>query len=186
MASLQLRVHLLKAPPPLEDDALGEHLVGLVRDAAVRGAAPPVAVVVRPERTELLELGGLAGSGLSVPMLLAGLSRSAPEGVGAPVAIGVLGRFLYRAPGAPPGPGAPVALAFLEWPDCRWWHWRVALDASGGPRDDTELRLRAVDGDALPNGLGRWWSLGRRSGAVIRYGPPRPAAPPVAASPLVH
>jgi hypothetical protein len=95
--------------------------------------------------------------------------------------VGVAGRFLVRRRDEP---GAPVALAFLEWPDCRWWHWRTLLDGEGRAVPDSDTIRRAIDGDPLPGGLGRWWSQSRRAGTVVRYGPVDP--PATSASPLVH
>ncbi|MEQ1507867.1 MAG: hypothetical protein ABMB14_36905, partial [Myxococcota bacterium] len=119
-----------------------------------------------------------------VPLFLAGLSRSGGAGdeggLGPALAVGLAGRFVYRARGVGP---SPVGLVFLEWPDCRWWSWRVVLDGAGAPVADSESRYCAVDGDALPGGLGRWWSLGRRSGRTVRYGDVVPAP---TASALVH
>lgn len=180
MQHLRLRVRVLTRRPADDDDDEGEHLVSLVTDALGRGGAGAVAVVVRAERTELVEARGVVEAGLSLPMFLAGLTRSEPEGQGLPCAVGLAGRFrLVRS-----GGGAPVALAFLEWPDCRWWQWRGVLDARGALVPEGETRRRAIDGDSLEGGLGRWWSLGRRHGGVVRFGPA--IAPATEASSLVH
>lgn len=182
MQHLRLRVRVLDRRPHADDEEEGRFLAELVRGALDRGGAAPVAVVVRASRTELVGLHGVADRGVTVPAFLAGLCASEPPGHARPLAVGVAGRFLVRRPDEPAG--APVGIAFLEWPDCRWWQWRTLLDGDGRAVPDSETIRRAVDGDPLPGGLGRWWSQSRRSGAVVRYGPVEP--PSVAASPLVH
>jgi hypothetical protein len=177
MERLRLRI-AVDARPPGRDDA--EHLVGLVREATERGAAPAAAVVVREAQTELVELRPALAAGISVDHFLAGLSRSQPEGRSLPLAVGLAGRFVLRPRNEPrtPAPRTSLVLVFLEWPDNAWWHWRALLDAEGAIVDATATVTRALDGDPLPMGLGRWWSLGRRRPSIVRYGPivPREAA----------
>lgn len=180
MRHLRLRIRVLERRPGDDEDE-GRFLADLVRHALESGKAAPVAVVVRERRTELVGLQGLAG--VPVRSFLAGLCASVPDVAGPARAVGVAGRFLLRTPADREGRGAPVGLAFLEWPDCRWWLSRVLLDAGGHPVPKTEIVRRAFEGDALPSGLGRWWSESRRTGAVVRYGAVEPAA---AASTLVH
>lgn len=180
MQPLRLRIRMI-ARRPTDDEGEGEHLVSLVTDALSKGDAGAVAVVIRAERTELVELRGVIEAGVPLPMFLGGLTRSEPEGQGLPLAIGLAGRFRMSGPN---GGGSPVGLVFLEWPDCRWWQWRVVLDASGKVVPDTETRRRAVDGDSLAGGLGRWWSVGRRTGNVVRFGPAE--VPSAQVSSLVH
>jgi hypothetical protein len=122
---------------------------------------------------------------IPVPAFLAGLTRSRGEGDAEALAVGLAGRFLVRRRSDPQRSGAPVALAFLEWPDNAWWHWRALLDADGAIREDTVTLTRALDGDPLPESLGRWWSLGRRMGYQVQYGPVR-RAEPQRVSEIVH
>jgi hypothetical protein len=120
-----------------------------------------------------------------VPAFLAGLTRSNGDREGDALAVGLAGRFLLRRRTEPRQSGAPVALVFLEWPDNAWWHWRVLLDGDGTIREDTVTLTRAVDGDPLPDSLGRWWSLGRRMRYQVQYTPARRVEPqPV--SEIVH
>lgn len=165
-----VRVHRTRPPPAAADADPDEHLhrwlADLVRDA--RSRAPegpaPAAVVVRDDgAVELLPLSADLLRGVSLPVLLAGLSRSELESRRA-VAVGLVGRFVWR-PGAATV-GIPVLLAFLEWPDCRWASWRWFLRG-----DEEESWGRATEGDPLPDGLGRWWTLGRRTGALVRFAP---------------
>jgi hypothetical protein len=206
MQTLRLRIRILPRRPadPAAyvgdsgegaDAQEGRGLVGLVRDVLERGGGGAVAVVVRPDRTELVDLRNLIEARASLPLFMAGLTRSAPEGQRLPLAVGIAGRFMMRTgpPQVPVSPqerrprGIPVGVVFLEWPDCRWWHWRVVLGADGQPMEDGETVWRAEDGDPLPQGLGRWWSLGRRTGNVVHYGAPDSEdAESDAASLLVH
>jgi hypothetical protein len=176
MASRPLRVQHTRPPPtPVdldEDEHLGRWLVTLVQDAAAKGGAPPTAVVLRDDGTlDLLAVERDLVADTPLPLLLAGLSRSVLAGRSA-VAVGLIGRFTLerRGPGAPVT--APVLLAFLEWSDCRWVGWRRVLDAPGA-RPDGDALERALDGDPLPDGLGRWWSLGRRTGVQVTFGAAR-------------
>ncbi len=181
MLDLRLRI---RAQPrtPGTPEAESAHLEDLVRRALDAGGAAPVAVVVQPERAELLELRALVQAGVRVAPFLAGLTRSQPEDAGPALAVGVAGRFQVRRGDR----HVPVALAFLEWPDCRWSLWQVLVGPDGQVVPDSDVRRRAEDGDALPLGLGRWWSLGRRTNARVRYaGPLRPVLSEPA-SPLVH
>jgi hypothetical protein len=181
MERLRLRV-AVDARPPGRDDA--EHLVGLVRNATERGVATPAAVVVREAQTELVELRPALVAGITVDRFLSGLSRSQPEGRSLPLAVGLAGRFVLRRRNDPQpnDPRTSLVLVFLEWPDNAWWHWRALLDAEGAIVDATATVTRAIDGDPLPHGLGRWWSLGRRRPSIVRFGPTIPSEAPA----LVH
>jgi hypothetical protein len=185
MVHLRLPIRVL-ARPATDDEACGEHLAGIVQDAIGRGSRGAVAVAVREQRLELIELRGVMEAGVAVPMFLAGLTRSSPEGFGPPLAVGLAGRFQFRSgpASAASSPPSPVAVAFLEWPDCRWWQWTVMLDSAGQILPDSDMRRRAVDGDPLPGGLGRWWTLGRRTRSTVRFG--SPPSPPVAEPHIIH
>ena len=165
MEQLRLRVRIVQRPPSDERDEV-EPLIELARAALRARAGGGAGVIVRPERYDLVDLAGIGR--VPLPYFVAGLSRSTTEGAGPVLAVGVVGRFLARRRGQDP---LPVAVAFLEWPDCRWTMWQVLVDASGDEVQDTEIRRSARDGDALPDGLGRWWSLGRRTRAVVTFGP---------------
>jgi hypothetical protein len=164
VSSLQLKVQTV-----LREDAGndGDQLVTMLTEAVDAGNGSPVAVVLRPDRFELVGLGAVRDEGLTIDMFLAGMSRADVPDAGPVEAVGVAGRFRTKVPGTRRGE-APVALAFLEWSDCRWWMWRSLIDAEGRLLDESATRFRAVDGDALPAGLGRWWSLGRRSRLNVR------------------
>lgn len=157
----------------LDDEDLGRTLTGMVRMALEGRGAPATAVCVRSDRLDLLDLGEVMRRRVPPALLLAALTRAEAPFAGPVEAVGVLGRFRYR-----PGrehPGVAVATVFVEWPDCRWWHWRVLLDPeSGRLRSDTETVLRAVDGGRRPDSLGGWWTSGRRAGLRARLEPSEP------------
>lgn len=159
------------------DDAIGETLVGRVRRALMHGEAPSAAVIVRPERLDVIGLGPIVEQDLGVGRFLSTLTRSRTrEPVGDVLAVGIVGTVRLAPPTG--GERVPLALVFLEWPDCRWWEWKALLDPTDGHLlEQTETRLRAVDGDAMPPGLGRWWSTGRhlRGDVLFDRWPGRPA-----------
>jgi hypothetical protein len=170
MARLSLRVHTLGVDQDVtdDDDALGERLTALVRDALARGGAPPAAVVVMDGRVDLILLRPELVGEVPVPMLLGGLSRSIQADRPAVKAVGMIGVFRPR-PSTSRPPGVPVAMVFLEWTDCRWWQWRGLIDPEAGAvLEETETVGRAVDGVPRPRGLGGWWSLGRRRNMAFR------------------
>lgn len=164
----------------LEDDALGESLAGMVREAVARKGAPTVATVARADRVDLIGLAPVVEGRLPVHGFLASLTRAEVDpGVLDPHAVGLMGTVRVRRPGDGVD-GAPVAVVFLEWPDCRWWHWRALIEpTTGALLDHTETIRRAIDGDPLPDGLGRWWSAGRRQ-------PGRARLAKASDSPMVH
>jgi hypothetical protein len=81
----------------------------------------------------------------------------------------------------------PVALVFLEWADDRWWHWERLLrdgEPASDEEDDLERYSRAIDGDPIPDGLGRWFVRGRRTRASLSLGELR--RPAIDGTQLVH
>jgi hypothetical protein len=176
----QLRLRVRFVPRGLTDEREEiEPLVELARQALRARAGGGAGVILRPERYDLVDLNGLGK--VPLPHFLAGLTRSDAAGAGPVLAVGIVGRFTIRRRDRPP---QPVAVAFLEWADCRWSLWQVLLDANGQEVPDTEIRRSAVEGDPLPDGLGRWWTLGRRLKMTLQLGPAvRPFEP---SSEVVH
>ncbi len=174
MAPVSLAIRTLHrfSDEPLEDEALARSLVQMVRGAVAQGRAPAAAVCVREERLDLLPVAEAARSGIAPPVLLAGLTRAEVPFASEVLAVGLVGRFKERTT------GVPLAMVFLEWEDCRWWHWRALIDPSTGAlREDTETVSRAVEGLRRP-ALGGWWTAGRRRGMRVRLAPREP--------PVVH
>lgn len=176
-----LPLRTLRAPVPVEDEARGEHLAALVRDAVPRRSAAPVALVFRGERVDLADLREVSAAGVHAGWFLATLTRAEVDR-GEPVgAVGMMGVFTWRR--APADPGVPTALVFVEWPDGRWWQWKALLRPDPPSLlDQTETIARAVDGLPRPDGLGGWWTHGRVAGLRATLS----ARPPVETAPNVH
>jgi hypothetical protein len=147
----------------VQDEALESQLERLLREATAARAAPPVAWCARGDRIELLPLASLREAGVPTGPFLAALTRSTVDDGSEPVeAVGLMGVFSGD-PSSPGSPPVPMAMAFVEWPDGRWWHWRALVDPDrSAVRNDTATVRNALDGDPLPDHLGRWWSTGRR------------------------
>ena len=161
MPQTTFRFHTLKDVAPMDDEALGEHLVEQVRRAIPKRQAGPALVLVRAERAEVMAAKSLSAPGLPRPVDGMGLFTRAQFPDGKHVrAIGLMGVFGYRA--RPTDTPVPTPLVFLEWEDGRWWQWRALMDPTDNAlRTETETVLRAVDGIPRPRGLGGWWTRGR-------------------------
>ncbi len=169
MDSLQLRVRSTPRGDIFDHDAEGDRLRTWVCEAMERGPTPMVAVVLRSDRIDLIGLRPVIEARMRVGLFLAGLTRSISDDAGPVVAVGVMGVLRSRRRDSGDGPGVPMAVAFLEWEDCRWWHWKALVDPDQQQvREDTSTVLCAEDGDALPAAFGRWWSYGRRNGLRVR------------------
>lgn len=161
MPTFQLVVRSLPRDELPGDADVANRLVTLVREGLARGAGKPVAVVVRPRQLDLVRLDPVVGAGLPLGWFLGGLATTVTETGGAAEAVGIVGVVERR--GAADAERAPMATVFLEWGDNRWWLWRALLDPRNRSiREDAVQVLSALEGDALPEGLGRWWSLARR------------------------
>lgn len=180
MSTPRFNVQSLALPVPIDDEALARHLVERVRyNLAKNGSAPGVAVAVLPGRADLFPLAQVGENWREFSYFLASLSRAEIQGDPPVAAVGVMGRFSGTAPTGTP---LDTAMVFLEWSDCRWWHWQMAL-TPGGRATDSESWFSAQDGDSLPPGLGRWWSLGRRRQFGLRL---ERAIPLLREAPGVH
>lgn len=180
MSGLTLRVRAEDRPLGTDDEE-GERLVELIRPRLARPGA--LAVALREGRAEWYDLGPVAAARLPIGGFLAALSRSRAGDHPPPLAVGLAGRFQLRRGGGV----APVGLVFLEWAaDDRWWHWqRLLRDVRPGEdEDELESLTRAVDGDPMPDGLGRWFVRGRRTRATLNFGAER--KPAVDGTQLVH
>lgn len=137
--------------------SLGEALQSLAAETAEQDATTRM-LVVRPRSVDLIDPTPLHAAGVSTPQGLVGMAHSQTRH-GAVEALGLVG----RAQRGPSGP--PEALLFLEWPDLRWWWWRAPMAAGRVQRAHAIVR-DARWGDPMPDGLGRWWTRARKTGAV--------------------
>ncbi|MEN0063241.1 MAG: hypothetical protein AAGA48_13890 [Myxococcota bacterium] len=161
-------------------DALleGETLLPIVRGLAAPERVAWVAVVVRAQRIELIDPRPFAKAGPDVMRFMAGLTRSHPANAGPALAVGIAGTLqLNLQTRNTKSRATPIALAFLEAPDCDWWMWQRFLGMDEEEESEApEQILTARRGDALPNGLGRWWSLGRRARLKVQFEPQTPTS----------
>jgi len=138
---------------------LGGWLVGIVRRALIAGGAPTAAALVRFDRVDLVLAQDLRKAGAPLTRFLARSSRRGlPDGDPVDV-VGIVGKVKRRTNGQ----DSMWATVFLEWPDCSWWWWMAPIDpVTGDVLSGAEQVRSAHAGDRLPDGLGRWWSQGRR------------------------
>ena len=167
MSNMRLRVsYLARLETSRDEEAEGRHLVTVMKSALGRGGAPPVALMLRGDGVHLLPLGPIAKQGLPVQRFVAGLTRSTMDDQPLVEAVGIMGVVGVRQRHG--GPRVPMAVVFLEWPDNRWWCYRALMEADTPTiRDESETVSSAVEGDSLPAGFGRWWSLARRAGLRV-------------------
>lgn len=139
---------------PEDDEAFGEALWALVAARLDTGVPRPFAVMTRAEVAHVVDLAPLLAEPRRAHRMVAGLT--AVEGVDA---LAVLGGFFRRKRG---GPVDRFALAFIEWPDGRWWLCQQRLDRDGRKVPEFEVEVqRATDGLPRPGGLGGWFSRAR-------------------------
>jgi hypothetical protein len=142
--------------PWLDDEAIGWDLVDWAVTGWTRGpTSSSMALRVRGVGADAVDLGRLVGP--RADHLVAALGRTGT--IDDPVdALGWVGTVREGST------GLFTRSVFLEWIDLRWWHWQAMVGGDGRILDATVAVRRAVDGDALPLGLGRWWSRARREG----------------------
>jgi hypothetical protein len=165
----QLQVRTVqRATLPGDGDVASWLTVQLARAVEDGRLGPVAGVVVRERVVDLVDLAPVRSDG-RVPWLLAGLTTTATDG-GAVEAVGLWGRMERRRPGGPP---EAMAAVFLEWSDCRWWFWSARMQEHGLDEDSIAERS-ALEGDPMPDGLGRWWTRARRERMSVRLQPPQP------------
>lgn len=169
MSEARLRIRHAPRDParyPRADDELGLALFDRVVEAVNRGqprrvAPRPSLAVLGPELvdwydvTEVLRLGAPRG-----PLLMSALAGQ-PEGECA----ALLGVFNLRRGARTAG---RAAVAYLEWPDNRWWTAWQPLDHDGALIGEAPAIRRAVDGWPRPGGVGGWFATVRRLGIKPR------------------
>ncbi|MSP56536.1 MAG: hypothetical protein EXR69_13190 [Myxococcales bacterium] len=157
------------AEPGELDDALGLCVWRVLAEAISRGSPPPAILLLTPEQAHMVDLVPLLKAGESLNGRGVSGLASLP-GVDAMALVGLLTR---RQRGRTEG---RVAVAFLEWPDGRWWLARRALVPLGSgigldPLKDVTVE-RAVDGHGKPGGIGGWFRRARVEGLRVElHGP---------------
>ena len=167
MSSLHVSIRTFRRQATEQSDAeLGSSLVNMLMGATEKGKPAPVAIALRGPLLELHGITQLSKQGISIPSYLAALcySKRLPEPSGEVKATGYMGAFIREREGVKEGRG----IVFLEWEDCRWWFWEGKFDPTTKLFEPDECRtLSALEGDAMPQGLGRWWSLARRRNLTL-------------------
>lgn len=168
MARLHLRIQHLErdAAFPHDGDALGEALWARLRSELPRGVPRPALLTLFSESVQVIDLLPILRSGQDVHRACAAFASQ--EGAQALAAVGVMNR---RRAGTVLG---HFGVAFVEWPDGRWWCCTRPLDPLGRPLEGSEDDVqRAVDGAAKPGGLGAWFRRARYEQLNVRIdGPP--------------
>jgi hypothetical protein len=165
----QLRVRTVqRATLPADGDVASWLTVQLARAVEDGRLGPVAGVVVRESVVDLVDLAPVRADG-RVPWLLAGMTSTRTDGGGVE-AVGLWGRMERHRRG---GPSETMAAVFLEWSDCRWWFWSARVDDEGLVESSIAERS-ALDGDPMPDGLGRWWTRARRERMSVRLQPQQP------------
>jgi hypothetical protein len=143
---------------PQEDSALGEVIFGLVRAALDKGLPRPAMFVFFADQVDRFDLAPL----MHQPRAIRDRMMGAIAGQADVECVALLGVLQIKRPKA--GVSLRGAVAFIEWPDNRWWTAWLPLNEDGKPAvEEPEVRT-AVDGFPRPGGVGGWFSLARRTG----------------------
>lgn len=158
MATLQVRIHLQARTAfyPVDDDALGERLMGLLLDRLrpdPKRPPRPTLFLLQPDVVQVMDLVPVLKSGGDLHRAIA--SFSTIEGTETVALVGILDR---RRRGKST---ERVAAVFLEWPDGRWWMSVQAMDAQGLLVGEAPQIFSALNGDGKPRGLGGWFARAR-------------------------
>lgn len=143
---------------PREDAALGAAVFGLVESALEKGLPRPALFVFFDGQVDRFELAPL----MRQPPKARDRMIAAIAGQREVECVALLGVLQIKRPG--PLPTGRSAVAFIEWPDNRWWTTWLPLGSDGVPvREAIEVRS-AIEGFPRPGGVGGWFSLARRTG----------------------
>ncbi len=149
------------------DDALGLSVARLLTQALTRGTPPPAVLLLTGENVYIIDVVPLLQGGER----LDGRAIAAFASLADVQVMAVVGVLTRTVRGAEP---ARCAVAFLEWPDGRWWLGRRAVvQQEGGFVLDPLAELdveRAVDGLSKPRGLGGWFRRVRVEGLQAHLG----------------
>lgn len=152
---------------PEEDEALGTALWSVLGGAVAKGQAPPAAFLFSSERVYVVGLVPIIQDPRHTHRVIAALAGM--EGI---EVVGLVGLLFRRRPGLPTW---RYAVAFLEWPDGRWWLAQRRVDDTGRFAGDADIEvLRAVDDVPRPSGVGGWFSRARFEGLRARLDPAVP------------
>ncbi len=146
--SLPLQVRSLPRARISADEGVTGHLARLASQDLQTSERAGRVVVVRTDSVDLVALHPAILQMMTLGRFMAGLTTTVTAG-GPVEAVGLVG----------PEREGGTRMAFLEWSDSRWWQWRGRAVGDGVQA----LERSAVQGDPMPDRLGRWWRLARRS-----------------------
>jgi hypothetical protein len=164
---LSLRIdHLERSDDfPQDDDALGTALWRRLRAQLPRGVPRPLLLVLFERSVQVVDLPPILRSGQDVHRACSAFASQ--PGAEALAAVGVMTRRRREEV------LGQFAVAFVEWPDGRWWCCTRPLDPLGRPVERSEDDVqRAIDGAAKPGGLGAWFRRARYEQLTLRIEAP--------------
>ncbi len=150
---------------PRDDQALGRALLARVEDVLARGIPRPTVLAFTDDQVWWYDLGPAVKMKADIHRLIAAIAGQ--DGIDCVAVVGVLNVRVSKRH------HFPGAVAFLEWPDGRWWSsmhpLRPLPDKKLEPVPQAEVIERsAVDGWPRPGGLGGWWTRARVEGLKLR------------------
>ncbi len=144
---------------PVDDEALGDALMGRVTQALIQGVPRPALLLLRDEQVDQVDIVDvLQAPAPDRERMLAALASQ--PGVRCCALAGAM--TLQRRRGPEIIGRQRAVVVFLEWPDNRWWSAWLPVADDRRPLADAPVIQRAVDGSPRPNGVGGWFSLARR------------------------
>ncbi len=163
MAKFKVRLtHVPRDPTfPRADDALGVHLWSMLVAKLEGGPPRPALFTFFAEAVQIVDVAPLVAPGIDVHHAFSAFA-SQPDAE----AMAALGVMVRRQHNKVVG---QFAVAFIEWPDGRWWSCSRPLNPAGQPLEGAEDDIqRAVDGAPKPGGLGAWFRRARFEGITLK------------------
>jgi hypothetical protein len=165
---IKMRIGGIERDPeryPLEDEALGRALLARVERVLENGTPRPTILAFSADQVWWYDLVPAIQMKADIQRLIAAVAGQ--DGIDCVGVVGVLNVRVAR------GRAFPGAVAFLEWPDGRWWSFMLPLVRNSAGQlskvPAAELIERsAVEGWPRPGGLGGWWSRSRVEGLKLR------------------
>ncbi len=150
---------------PVDDELLGRALMARIAEVLQRGVPRPTVLAFTDDQVWWYDLGPAVKMKADINRLIAAIAGQ--DGIDAVAVVGILTVRVARTR------SFPGAVAFIEWPDGRWWSSMQPLRRVGERRLEPVpkaevIERSAVDGWPRPGGLGGWWSRARREGLKLR------------------
>jgi hypothetical protein len=150
---------------PPGDDALGGALWSRLRGQLPRAVPRPLLLTLFESTVQVVDLPPILASGQDIHRACSAFASQ--PGAEALAAVGVMTRRRGEVV------VGQFAVAFVEWPDGRWWSCTRPLDPLARPLDGSEDDVqRAVEGASKPGGLGAWFRRARYEQLTLRIDSP--------------